>query len=479
MTNRHPTDTHLPLCVDLDGTLVVTDTLVELLVQLLKERPWLLPALPFWLTRGRAHFKQEIAKRASLTAATLPYHPAVLAYVSAEHRTGRKLVLATASPWSVAQAVADHVGLFSQIVATKGLSNASGASKARALTALFGERGFEYLGNSRTDLAVWRHAKTASVVSADTCFIERVKREAPVARTFTPPAASVRSWLRLVRHYQWVKNILVFVPLVASHRVADLALARDSLIAFVAFGAAASSIYILNDAFDVSADRLHPRKRHRPLAAGTIPLTWALAVLPLLLGASLLLAQLLPPAFTAWLAAYLLLTCAYSWYIKRHVVIDVILLALLYTIRIFAGAAAIAVPVSTWLTAFALFFFLSLALVKRFAELKRLASEAKIHATGRGYHVGDLPWLGQLGTASAYLSALVLALYISSSEVLALYETPLLLWTLVPLLIYWLSRLWLFAHRGMNEEDPLVFAMRDRVSYAVLLIALVSIVAAS
>lgn len=466
-----------PLAVDLDGTLALTDTLHESILALLRRNPLYLFALPFWLLRGKAHFKREIAHRARPQVATLPYHAPLLDWLR-EQRGQREIVLCTASDAAIARDVADHLAVFDDVLASDGVRNLSGERKAQALAERYGEGGFDYAGNARRDLAVWRRARAAVVVNARPSVARSAARIARVERSFVPARAGVRTWLRALRAHQWAKNLLVFLPLLTAHLALEGETVGRALLAFVAFCLCASSVYLSNDLMDLDADRQHPRKRQRPFAAGELPLVAGFVLAPALLLGAFALALLLPGRFVLVLAVYYLLTVAYSLRLKRVEMLDVIVLAALYTARLLAGAAAIAVPASFWLLAFAMFLFLSLALIKRHTELATLRDLGRVTAAGRGYRTDDLPMLAVLGGASGYLAVLVLALYINSRESERLYRQPELLWLLCPLLLYWLNRAWLLTHRGRMPDDPVVFAVRDPVSLGVLLLAVAIILGA-
>ena len=437
----------VPLCVDLDGTLVRSNVLVETLVGTLKHHPLLVFALPVWLARGRATLKRELAARADIDVARLPYDEQLLADLRRERLAGRPIYLATAADEAIARRIADHLGLFDGVLASNGRDNLKGEAKARELAARFGEKGFDYVGNDRHDVPVWDRAREAI----------RVGRRAH-------PYGTIARGLRL---HQWPKNLLVFVPLLTSHRILEPEALAIGLHAFVAFSLTASAVYLANDLVDLDDDRRHPRKRARPVAAGELPIETAIGLIPVLALGAAVVALHLSPEFLALLAGYVVANLLYSLGLKRIVLVDAFVLAALYTVRILAGAAAVAVPVSHWLLAFSLFAFLSLAFAKRFVEVSHVAARSEAGVAGRGYRAGDGALIGMLGTAAGYLSVLVFALYITSREVVVLYRSPALLWFAVPLLLYWMSRVWLLAHRGELHEDPVVFALADAQSYAV------------
>ena len=458
----------IPLAVDLDGTLLHADTLWESAVALLARNPLYVFLLPVWLLRGRAHLKRMLARRAPLDPATLPYDGRVLGLLAASDDRPRWLV--TAADHGHADAIAAHLGLFEGVIASDGVSNLAGPAKAAALVQRFGERGFDYLGNGNVDLRVWRHARRGWVVNAPASLSRRAAAVTDVVQHWPARRAGLDTWMRAIRLHQWLKNLLVFVPLVAAHRFLEPAAVLAALQAFVAFGLCASGVYIANDLVDLPSDRQHPRKRLRPFAAGRIPVLHGLVVSPLLALAGVALAWSVAPLFAAVLVAYWLATLGYSLWFKRIAMLDVTVLAGLYTLRIIGGAVAIAVPLSFWLLAFSMFVFLSLAMLKRYTELAAMAASGRDRAQGRGYATADLPLLQSLGGASGFIAVLVLALYINSPDSVELYSRPQLLWLLCPLLLYWVGRAWAVAHRGRMHDDPVVFAVTDRVSQAVALL---------
>lgn len=453
----------IPLCVDLDGTLIRSDSLLECVLRLAKQAPWKLLLLPFWLLRGRAHFKQQVgAGLEEFDASVLPYHEEFLDWLGQQRERGRELVLCTAADQRVAEAVAAHVGVFSGVLASNGAHNLKGRHKAAALVERYGARGFDYAGNERVDLEVWSQARRAIVVNGAACLAQQAGRAAELEREFHKIPAGIGTWLKALRLHQWVKNFLVPVPMLLAHQLdADSVLL--ALLAFLSFGLCASSVYVLNDLLDLEADRRHPRKRLRPFASGALPLWQGMLVSPLLLLAAFLLALILPFKFMLVLAFYYAVTLGYSLYFKRVATLDVMLLAGLYTLRLMAGGAATATPVSFWLLAFSMFIFLSLGIIKRYAELDQVKA-VRGNAHGRGYVPDDMPLLRVLGVAAGYGAVLVLALYINSPQSLEAYSQPQHLWLLCPLMLYWITRAWMLAHRGQMHDDPVVFALRDPVS---------------
>lgn len=466
-----------PLVIDLDGTLIHTDMLHESTLRLLRDAPLELLRLPFLLARGKATLKRHVAQHSNFDPAALPYNQTLLDWLQSQRAAGRKLVLCTASDAAIAQAIADHLGLFDEVIASDGNTNVAGKHKAQALRDRFGQGGFDYAGNAAPDLPVWALARKAIVVNGDAALVQKAQAIADVEHIFPPQRVGLSTLRRMLRVHQWLKNLLLFVPLLAAHQLGNGPAWLALLLAFASFSLCASSVYIANDLLDLESDRLHPRKRLRPFASGQMPVWMGVVFAPLLLLASLLLATFVGGQFLPWLLAYFVLTCAYSWGLKRLVLVDCLTLALLYTLRIIAGAAAVGQVLSFWLLAFSVFLFLSLAFVKRYAELEVqvLSGKQKIH--GRGYHTTDAPLVQTMGIVAGYASVLVLALYLNSDAVLRLYRAPQIIWGAVPVMLFWVSWMWLQAQRGQMHDDPLVFAVKDRASLAAG-VAFVAIIAA-
>ncbi|MGH8032297.1 MAG: UbiA family prenyltransferase [Luteimonas sp.] len=458
------------LCIDLDGTLLKSDALYESLLALLSRNPLYVFLLPFWLLKGKAALKDAIASRVDIDATTLPYDARVLALL--ETTAARPRVLCTATNARYAEAIAAHLGVFEQVIASDANRNLSGHRKAAALVEAFGERGFDYAGNARVDLGVWARARRALVVNGSDALVAEAARVTQV-ETHLPAESdksALRLWIKQLRIHQWLKNLLVFLPLLAAHRFTEVTDVTAAALAFLAFGLCASGVYVLNDLLDLPSDRRHARKRLRPFAAGRLPLLHGLIVAPLLTLAGFAIAWLASPLFALVLLAYYAMTLAYSLRLKRVVMVDVVMLAGLYTVRIIGGAAAIHAELSFWLLAFSMFIFLSLAMLKRYTELAEVLARGASKASGRGYDVEDLAMIQSMGAASGYLAVLVFALYINSPESVALYRHPQALWLICPMLLYWISRAWMVAHRGGMHDDPVVFAVTDRVSQAVIVV---------
>ena len=462
----------VPLCVDLDGTLTTVDTLQEALLRLLLTRPLRALAAIRQLREGRAQFKEAVARELIADATVLPYRPEVLAWLREEKAAGRRLVLVTGSNYRLAEAAAAHLDLFDELICSDATYNVSGDGKRARLVERFGERGFDYAGNDSVDLKVWPAARQAIVANAHPGVLREAQRIATVSRVF-PRQPSLRAWFAALRPHQWIKNALVFAPLAAAHKLGDPALLAVASASFVAFSCAASSGYLVNDLLDVEADRRHPNKRRRPFAAGLLPVRRGLIAAGALLVPAFGIAALISLKLLALIVSYYALTLCYSLRLKRYALIDVMLLSGLYTMRILAGSAATDITPSIWLLAFSGFIFLSLGIVKRCSELGMMQRRGREHPHGRGYAPSDLPMLNSLAAASGYAAVTVLALYVDSIPAQMLYRYPRVLWLLCPLVLYWISRVLLLTHRGRMHDDPIVFAIKDRISIAIAAMVLV------
>jgi 4-hydroxybenzoate polyprenyltransferase len=467
-----------PLVVDLDGTLVKTDLLIESLFSLIKKNPLYLILALFWLLKGKAFLKCQIAQRVTLDVSVLPYHQQFLEYLKDQHAHGRQLVLATGTDERIASSVAEHLRIFDRVLATNGMVNLTHQLKRRRLVMEYGEKGFDYAGNERRDLVVWSSARRSIIVNAPERVAHQVALVSEIEQIFSSQGGSLSSYLHTLRVSHWLKNLLIFIPLMLVHRYNELDLLGRVFLAFLSFGLSASCMYIINDMADLPADRRHPRKRMRPFAAGDLSLAGGLALALLLFILSIILACFLRLPFIAILLLYYLLNLGYSFTLKQFAVLDVIVLAVLYTLRILAGSAALSIWLSSWLVAFSMFIFFSLALVKRYAELVLMRKEHGRDVRVRGYLDIDKELLASMGAGSGYLAVLVLAIYIASGAVELLYKRHEVLWLLCPLLLYWISYIWLVAHRGEMEDDPVVFAVKNTVSQIVALLAILIVLLA-
>ncbi len=454
-----------PLCVDLDGTLIKSDSLFDAVCLFLRRNPAHFWQLGLWLASGRARLKAEVARRAPLDPTRLPYNTELLAYLQAEQRKGRQIYLTTGADGPLAERVAAYLGVFAGVLASDSATNLTRAKKLARLKARFGE--FDYIGNSRADLPLLVNARQAMVANASLGLRLALRmRRIPVVRTFADRRPLPRTLLKAIRIHQWAKNILLVAPLLLSHKLSPEAIGA-AVVAFFCFSFMASANYLFNDLLDIDNDRRHPAKRFRPFAAGDLPVAGGVALALVLAAASLAFLPLLPREFAMWLGIYIVSTTAYSFYLKRVALVDVLMLSGLYTLRMLAGGAATGTEISHWLAGFSIFLFLSLAMVKRFSELENLRERGVTATQGRGYLVADIEQVRSFGTSSATAAVVVFSLYITRPAVEALYKHAGRLWFIVPLMLFWLYRVWLLGSRGEMDDDPVIFALRDRVSLAV------------
>lgn len=456
-----------PLCVDLDGTLIKTDLLWESLIRLLKRSPWKLLLLPFWLLKGKAYLKHRLAEDSGINVAVLPYHHELIEYLKTQKLTGnREIILCTGSYKTLADNVSSHLTIFTEVIATENGHNLTGRNKAELLRERYGDKGFDYIGNEAKDRHIWSAARKALLVTDSSSLAKSVNAQFDTEKVFQHPRAGLLTYIKALRLHQWVKNLLIFIPLALDHRLLDSAALITSSLAFLVFGMIASGTYIINDLLDLDADRAHHKKSKRAFASGELSIAAGLVLTALMLGGgAIICAIFLPPLFALVVTTYLICTLLYSFKFKATPMLDVCLLAGLFTLRVIAGTVAIAAVWSFWLLAFSIFFFLSLALAKRSSELENLRQANKVWAKGRGYGVEDLPLINSMGVSSGFLSIMIIALYINSEKVATMYQRPEILWMICPVLLYWTGRVWLKTSRGEMHEDPIVFAIKDRLSW--------------
>ena len=456
--------TERPLCVDLDGTLVKSDTFVASLMVLARRHPLAFLSTPLWALKGKAHFKARVASMVTLDVEHLPYNRPLLSYLRDEHASGRRLFLATGADRVLANHVAAHLGIFSEVLASDGTVNLTGNNKLARMEQRFAAERFDYIGNAIPDLPLLQGATEPMLANPDLRLRSALKsHKITASRTFLDRSPRVKALAKALRVHQWAKNLLVFLPLLLAHTFL-LVPALTALGAFFSFCMIASSTYILNDLLDLESDRIHLKKRKRAFAAGDLSVKAGIMISGLLAALSLLVASYLPTRFMVYLLLYLVTTLAYSLKLKRIVLVDVIILSGLYTVRMVAGSVATFTFISPWLAAFSIFFFLSLAMVKRFSELESLRARGASPTNARGYLLADIEQVRSFGTASAYASIVIFSLYINGHDVTALYHHPARMWLVTPFLILWVSRVWLLASRGELHEDPVVFALTDRMS---------------
>jgi 4-hydroxybenzoate polyprenyltransferase/phosphoserine phosphatase len=469
----------MPLVIDVDGTLIKSDLLLESALKLVKQSPLSIIWMVRWLlSGGKARLKSRIAERVELDIGHMPFCDEVLTLCRQARQQGRRVLLATGAAMKYAQQIALLLRVDS-VMATTEKHNLTGDNKLQAILGECDQGEFVYAGNEAVDLEIWRCAGGA-VVCGNARLAAAAAKVTPVQEHIRPTSVGLRVLAKTLRMHQWSKNVLLFLPFLPLVAYLDISAWLLGLVAFVAFGLCASSAYLLNDLFDLEADRKHARKSQRPIAAGDIPLSTAIALsLGLLTAAFVISALLLPPLFVAVLGAYWALTMAYSLDLKKRVNVDVIVLACLYTARVLAGAALLGTKPSFWMLAFSVFLFLSLAAAKRTTELDALArSGGEDSAAGRGYQTRDIPVLLAQGAASGQLAVLVFALYLNT--VLAgQFRHPEWLWAICPLLLLWINRIWMKVTRGEMHDDPVVFALRDPFSRATAIVAVACVTIAA
>ena len=452
--------TRPPLAVDLDGTLIRCDLFTEAMIRLGFEKPWRLAELAGWLLRGRAYAKARLAEMFPPSPEALPYDERLVAWLREERAGGRIIALATASDRRAADAIAKHLGCFDRVFASNGQTNLKSQRKADALIEAY-PQGFAYAGNESADFKVWRAAASAIVVNASDGLARRAASDFTVERTFAQEHGVVRGLLKAMRPQQWAKNFLVFLPMLVGQGWLDANAWRHALIAFVALSFVASSIYLVNDLADISADRRHPRKRERPFARGSASPVLGIGAAIILFAAGVVFGAA-SGALTP-LMIYAAISASYTFVLKRMTLVDVFTLAGLYTLRIVLGGVATGFQASDWLLAFSGFFFFSLALAKRAAEVDVMGRDL----VGRGYRANDGPTLKRIGVGAGMISALVLALYLRDPTRAVHYAAPAFLWALPAAVVFWLSRVWIKLDRGEMHDDPLAFALKDPTSWAV------------
>ncbi|MHA6264571.1 UbiA family prenyltransferase [Arenibacterium sp. CAU 1754] len=464
--------------VDIDGTLIRSDLFVESSLRLIKKNPLAVFRLMGWLMKGRAHAKRRVAETCDLKVEALPYEREVVEYLRERHASGDRLVLASAASETHARRIADHLEIFDdEILASSDSVNMKASSKRDHMSRFAGEEPFTYVGDSKADVPIWERATAAVTVNAPSRHVEDLRKQGKLEKEFQTRGSTSKALLRGMRPQQYVKNVLVFVPLLMSHQYGDLSKVLLALLAFCAFSVVASGAYFLNDLLDLEADRLHDKKRFRPLASGELPLKLGVVgalALPML---GFVIAALVSLKFSFVLLVYFVATNLYSFFLKRYQTVDVMTLALLYTLRLFAGAAAISVAISPWLAGFSIFFFVSLAYLKRYTELANLKGDGAV-AAGRGYVASDVESMFTFGVSAFTASIVVFALFVNDTQVTGIYKTPDLLWAVSFVLLYWGNRIWVRARRGKMSHDPVEFAVKDKISRYVGVTVVLLVIAA-
>ncbi len=459
------------LAVDLDHTLIRTDLLEESLFIYLKKKPWGIFELVSLRLKGRPDFNNFLADAIKIKVDCLPYSIKVLEQVAKAREAGQTVVLASASPLRFAQAVAEHLDIFDAVIASKD-SILKGKVKIEALRSQFPNAEIHYIGDSADDIPIWKDCGKAMMVNPSRRTRKSIeKAKIPIEMIDDSRRINLKVLRRACRYHQWAKNFLIFLPLFLSHAYQS-DLWKIAILAFVAFSATASSIYILNDLFDLESDRKHAKKRQRPFASGALSLSQGVLLYGITASIAVTLAAVIGPEFFICLLIYFLANLAYTLRLKRVHSLDIIMLAGMYTIRIIAGSITTGIEVSPWLLAFSTFLFFGLAALKRFVEVSGLPPNQR--ASGRGYFAEDRIPLAVLGGASSLMACLVLALYFNSPAVNQMYEKPEILWLILPIHMYWVSSIWILASRGKIDDDPVLFTIKSRATY--ILAAIVGII---
>jgi 4-hydroxybenzoate polyprenyltransferase len=470
-----------PLFVDLDGTLIKSDTLVESVLLLARKSPARLLSLPLAVTKGKAYLKTWLADEVRPTASLLPYRKEFLDFLMVEHQAGRELILISAADQRIVDGVSAHLGIFRAAFGSSRDKNLKGENKLALIKSLCNGAGFDYAGNERADLKIWKQSNSAIVVSRSKALLEAAAAAGDSeVISFRDKDSPLKHLLRLMRPHQWLKNLLVFAPFLLAHKQVDSGSIVRLLSVFFSLSLTASAVYVANDLYDVESDRRHERKRFRPVASGSASVINAMILSVLLVIAGGTLAALtLPSSVCILLAAYLALNVAYSFIFKNKLLLDILVLASFYTLRIFAGSIASDAPVSRWFLAFSSFFFLGLACLKRFVEIKKMKFKS-LESVGRDYCSDDLEVIQNAGMISGMMSVLVFFLYLAESQAAdTLYSSSQLLWLIGPMIIYWTIRAWILARRGKMHDDPVWFAITDRVSWVLGFVTVALVILAS
>ena len=472
-------DPSIPLCVKLEGAVLRTGTTAELALALVRRRPWMLFVLLGWMFLGAGAFRGKVAEHAALNPAKLPYRRAFLAFLRREAGAGRHIVLVARARPEIARAIADHLGVITDIVEIDRDAIEPGEAVAKKLCDRFGTGDFDYAGFGPADIPVWRTARRSVIVAPSPRLLKDRIWNSQNADIVCPDDRGTGRYLDALRPGRWIKNLLIFLPLLNAANRNDPQFLVKAYLLFCAYCMIASAGYVVNDLIDLVADRRHATKRRRVLALGRLPIPQALLLAAGLLAGGFALALFLSPLLAGWMAIYLALSLSYSLWIKKTLILDTFALTALYMHRVLTGALLAASLPSLWQMLFAGFFFFSLAMLTRYGELKGARISGTKRATrARAYRRGDLDLLAGFGLASGYLSAFVLVIYAFTPEAHALFRSPEALWNLWPILIYWISRIWIEARRGRVPDDPILFALDDKMSFAVALAAIAVVMTA-
>lgn len=458
----------IPLYVDLDGTLIKTDLMFESLLLLLKKNIFYALVLPFWLIKGKTHLKLQLAKRIDLPVSNLPLNTEFYSYLRGQKEAGREIILISGSSQRAVTAISEHIKLFDASYGSDEDTNLKAKKKLQKIRELSGERGFAYAGNSLDDIIIWQAASQSIIVNCYADISQSIDSSQKLR--FDQPSSLTIKLLQAIRPHHWLKNILVFVPLVLSHQILNIELLSLAAVTFISFSLCASSVYVLNDLIDLNNDRCHWRKRNRPFASGDLPLIIGFIIGPLFFLTGAIIALFLPLGFQLIFLLYWFVNLLYSFYLKRLFIVDIFILSFLYNLRIIAGAESISIETTNWLLGFSFALFLGLAIVKRVAELHNAITRRKIGIEGRAYKQRHLKLLSSIGIFFSAIAVSIFAFYISAPETTELYDAPLILWAILPLLTYLLYRIWYNALNQKMNEDPIIFAATDLIGQLIVII---------
>lgn len=467
------------IVVDLDGTLTFTDTFFESLICLIKKNIFYLLILPFWLLQGKSKLKSKVSDRIFLDATLLPYNKKLIEFLLKEKKKNKKIILCSATDKRIANSVAEHLNLFDEVIASDKLLNVAGINKKKLLEKKFGKKNFDYAGNSKIDIKVWEAAKSSIVVNANKSVIHQAKKITNFCKVFPKQKLKILDWLKIFRIHHWIKNLIIFIPLIAAHQINNFQILPALTIIFFSFSICASGIYIINDLIDLQSDRKHLSKRNRPIASGILSIQNAILLSIICITLSIVLGLVVSTKYIIYLVFYLLLNILYSLYLKRFILIDCFVLVIFYNLRIIVGGLIGNIEISFWLFMFSTFIFLSLALIKRYIELQKYKNTTNKYLYGRGYKSSHARIVKILGLVTGYLSVFILFLYANASTTSILYNEPKIIWFVVPVFFYWMYRMWLKAEKNEIDDDPIIFIIKDKISiFLSLLILIIFVIAA-
>jgi len=459
-----------PICVDLDGTLMRTDSFVEMLISFVRSNPFrLIKVAYFLISRGKGYTKSKLAENTGVSEKLLPFHSEFLKFLIDQKKQNRRLILTTGSSEIFAKKVSDHLGIFDQVIASTSKINMIGKKKLKAVHSLLGGKPFAYAGNSHQDIPLWLAAEEQFFVNTPARIKRKVlKKKNRLKQEFKSVPFSLSNFFKAIRIHQWTKNLLIFVPLITAHSF-DLDSFKICFLSFLAFGLCASSSYIFNDILDIQFDRLSKSKSARPFANGEFSIKFGVLLIILLFVGAIAFSTLVSINLGYLLLIYFLSSVLYSVYFKPFAIVDLIFLASFFTFRVFVGIVVLEVSFSIWLINFCFLTFFGLAACKRYTEISR---NGKSKLPGRNYEFSDQTFLMNLGLASCFTALVIFLLFIDHLNLTDTYSNPQFLWGIFPILLFWFSRIWWLNVKDKLDEDPLIFAIRDIPSILVAVLCI-------